>query len=113
MSSSWLWLVQGGVIAGLNVQIQDHPGITAWVPVIGGGVDCDPFPRLGRRVFQWLQGVVFHSSWLILSWFICPSCLVHFTQFLKSWLEAFVEYFYLSFTLEVMGAEKVQSMPSC
>ena len=35
------------------------------VPAIGGGVDWDPFHRLGRRVFQQLQGVVLHGSWLI------------------------------------------------
>ena len=67
LMSSWIWQVQGSVIQGLNVQIQDHPGIAAWVPAIGGGgVDWDSFHRLGRRVFQWLQGVVLHGSWLIL-----------------------------------------------
>ena len=35
--SSWLWQMQGGVIQGLSVQIQDHPGIAAWVPAICGG----------------------------------------------------------------------------
>ena len=64
--SSWLWQVQSGVIPDLNVQIQDHLGITAWVPAIGGGVDWGPFHRLGKRVFQQLPGVVVHSSWLIL-----------------------------------------------
>ena len=29
-------------------------------------VNWDLFHRLGRRVFQWLQGLVSHSSWLIL-----------------------------------------------
>ena len=31
-----------------------------------------------------------------------------FSQFLKSWIEVFVDYFYLSITLGVMGAEKMQ-----
>ena len=35
--------------------------------VIGGGVNWDLFHRLGRRVFQQLQAVVSHGSWLILS----------------------------------------------
>ena len=64
--SSWLWQAQGIVIPGLNIQIQDHPGITDWVPAIGEGLDWNPFCRLGRRVFQQLQGVVLHGSWLIL-----------------------------------------------
>ena len=50
------------MIQGLNIQIQDHPEITLWVPAISGGIDWDPFHRLGRRVFQWLQGVVLHGS---------------------------------------------------
>ena len=58
--------MQGDVIGGLDVQNQDHQGIAALVPAIGGGVDWDLFHRLGRRVFQQLQGVVSHSSWLIL-----------------------------------------------
>ena len=64
--SLWLWQVQGSVIQALNVQIQDHPGITAWVPATGGGVHWDPFHTPGRRVLQQLQGVVLHGSWLIL-----------------------------------------------
>ena len=50
--------VQGHVIPGLNVQIQDHQGITAWIPAVGGGVDWDPFHRLGRSILQQLQDVV-------------------------------------------------------
>ena len=61
----FLWQVQGSVIYGLNVQIQDHLGMAAWVPAIVGGVDWDPFHKLGGRVFQQSQGVVLHSSWLI------------------------------------------------
>ena len=63
---SWLWQVQCSQIPGLNIQIQDHLGITAWVPAVGQGVDCGPFHRLGRRVFQQLPDVVLHSSWLVL-----------------------------------------------
>ena len=33
-----LWKVQGGVIPGLNIQIQDHQGMAAWVPAIDRGV---------------------------------------------------------------------------
>ena len=51
----------------LDVQIQDHPEITAWVPAIDGGVDLDLFHKLRRKVFQWLQGVVSHGSCQILS----------------------------------------------
>ena len=40
--SSWLWKVQGDVIHGLKVQIQDHLGIAAWDPAVGGGVDWSP-----------------------------------------------------------------------
>ena len=54
------------VIQGLDIQIQDHPGIAARVPAIGGGVYCDLFHKLGRRVFQQLQSMVLHGSWLIL-----------------------------------------------
>ena len=54
------------MIPGLDVKIQDYPGIAAWVPAVGGRVDLDLFHRLGRRVFQQLQGVVSHGSWLIL-----------------------------------------------
>ena len=63
---SWLWQVQGSVIPGLDVHIQDHSGIATWAPAIGGGVDWDPFNRLEKRVFQQLQGVVLHGSWPIL-----------------------------------------------
>ena len=52
--SSWLWQVQGSVILGLNIQIQDHLGITAWVPAVGEEVDWSPFNRLGKRAFQHL-----------------------------------------------------------
>ena len=62
LMSSWLWQVQGSVIPGLNVHIQDNTGVTAWDPTVGEGVDWGPFHRLGRRVFQWLPGVVLHGS---------------------------------------------------
>ena len=42
------------------------PGIAAWIPGVGGGVDWGLLHRLGRRVCQQLQGVVLHSSWQIL-----------------------------------------------
>ena len=52
------------MILGLDVQMQDHPGITARVPATGGGINWNIFHRLGRRVFQQLQGVMSHGSWL-------------------------------------------------
>ena len=55
------WQDQGSMIPGLNVQIQDHLGIAAWVPAADGGVEWGPFHRLGRRLSQWLQGVVIHG----------------------------------------------------
>ena len=35
--------VQGNVIWGLNVQIQDHLGIPAWDSAVGEEVDWGPF----------------------------------------------------------------------
>ena len=75
---SWLWPVQDSMIPGLNVQFQNCIGITVCVPAVGKGVDWGPFCRLWRKVFQWLPGVVSHSSWLIPGQRICSSCLDHF-----------------------------------
>ena len=66
LMSLWLWQVQSSVIPGLNVQIQDHLGITALVQAAGKGFDWGPFHRLGQRMFQWLPDVVLHGSWLVL-----------------------------------------------
>ena len=52
--------------SGVNGQNQDHQGITIPVPVIDGEVNMDLFHKLGRKVFQGLQGVLSHGSWLIL-----------------------------------------------
>ena len=54
----------------------------AWVPAIGGGVDWDLFHKLGRRVFQHVQGVMSHSSLHLVDVFV-PVVWINFTQFLK------------------------------
>ena len=72
------------MIAGLNVQIQDHLQIAAWVPAVGGWVYWGPFHKLGRGVFQQLQGVVLHSSWLVPDYIFVPAVWMVFTQCLKS-----------------------------
>ena len=58
--------MQSCVIPGLNVQIHYHLGITSGVPATGGGVEGILSHRLGRRIFQLLQGAVLHGRWLIL-----------------------------------------------
>ena len=50
--------MQCTAIPSLNIQIQDDLGIATWVPAVGEGVDLGPFYRLGRGMFQQLQGVV-------------------------------------------------------
>ena len=42
------------------------PGIAALVPAISQGVNEDLFHSQGQMVFQQLEGVVSHGSWLIL-----------------------------------------------
>ena len=71
---------------GLDVQIQDHPGIAVRVPAIGEGVNYNVFHRLGRRVFWQVQGVVSRGSWLILDVSV-PVVWTIFTQLIKSWFK--------------------------
>ena len=91
--SSGLWQVQGSVISGLNIQIQDNPELLHGFQQLVEGKIGIPSIKLEEECFSSCKVWCYMVADQYLVDVFVPVVWIIFTQFLKSWFEVFVEYF--------------------